>query len=175
MTLNYQIIESDELKKLVSEDYNYVYNRYANTILRWGKNIHDNPVWNPYGPESATIDVKDMSMELYTVVIDILTSSRTLTTVNLLNLVDEENWKAFYLYGVSKGIVVTNFPFETYEDAGFFSLYVNNEGIVSPVSIYDVGIDILSVNNLYLDVWQSSLFKTYRWKEMEKRVNEQWE
>lgn len=167
MTLNYQITDDGTIKKLVSEDYNYVFNRDMNIMLRWGATKQENPVWDPYGPELMFIDVKNMPMELYAVIIDTITSNRTITTANLLNLVDEDMWKGYYLYGMSKDILVTAFPSEVEEEeAGFFSLYVSNEGIVRPVSSYGEGIDIMSISNLYTDVWQSPLFKKYRWERM---------
>ena len=164
--LKYKITEDDHMKILHSENYNYVYNKNLMTLLRWGTDKNDNPTWAPFGPELIIVDCKDMSMELFTVIVNTLNTNRTITTVNLLGLVEpRDGYKVQYC--LDQGIApLLNINSENTEEAGFFSLYVDNKGIVKPVSSYSEGIDIMQVNNLYTDIWNSILFKKYRWERL---------
>ena len=89
MPLQYQITEDEHKKTLTSVGYNYVYNKDIGVLISWGKTKEENPVWCPFGPTYAIIDVTNMSMELFTVIIDTLNANRTITTFNLLALTKE--------------------------------------------------------------------------------------
>jgi len=169
-TLKYKITEDDHMKILHSENYNYVYNKDIMTIIRWGKDKNENPVWSPFGPEIVIIDCKEMSMELFTVVVNTLNANRTITTVNLLGLVEPcDGYKVQYC--LDQGIApLLNINSEIKEEAGFFSLYVTNNGSVRPASFCSEGIDIMSVDNFYKDIWQSILFKKYRYEKLQERA-----
>ena len=170
MPLQYQITEDEHKKTLTSVGYNYVYNKDIGILISWGRTKEENPVWCPFGPTYAIIDVTNMSMELFTVIIDTLNANRTITTFNLLGLVEpSDGYKIQYC--LDKGIVPRwDRNLETEEEAGFFSVYVDSTGIVRPVSSYSEGIDILSVDNMYNDLWQSTLMKTYRYKKLQERA-----
>ena len=169
MTLKYKITEGKYTKILHSDGYNYVYNKNLKTLIRWGADKKDNPIWAPFGPEHVDINIKDMSMELFTVIIDTLNTNRTITTVNLLGLVEPcDDYKVQYC--IENEITpLFNNTLDNEEEAGFFSLYVDNKGIVRPVSSSSEGIDIMSVSNFYTDIWQSVLFKKYRWQKLQER------
>ena len=169
-TLRYSITEDDHKKALTSEYYNYVYNKDLNVLLRWGVNTKDNPMWSPFGPDYIIVDIEGMSMELFSVVVGTLNANRTITTVNLLKGLVEPCDNYAMQYCINQGVVpLFNLNSETIEEAGFFSAYVNNEGIVSPVSSYPGGIDILDIDNLLTDLWNSELFMTYRWEQLNNR------
>ena len=169
MTLNYQIREEENLKVLTSEEYNYVFNKENLTLIRWGTTKQDNPVWAPFGPELVIIDVNEMSIELFTIVLDISNAGCTITTANLLNT-EASKHMAHVSYTLDKSIIpISELNLEQPIETGLFSLYVNNKGIVKPASTCSEGIDIMSVNNFYKDVWQSPLFKKYRWELLQRR------
>lgn len=169
MSLKYQIQETEILKSLTSEEYNYVFNKELLTTIRWGKTKQENPIWAPFGPEYIIVDVQDMSMETYTILLDVLNANRTITIVNLLNVVANKH-NAHILHTFAQDLIpISERDLENPEEAGLFSLYVDNKGIVKPVSECSEGIDILSVNNFYVDVWQSPLFKKHRWEMLQRR------
>jgi len=46
-----------KLKIVKSGMYNYIFNRESGFFARWGKNTEDDPVFSPYGPEIADIEI----------------------------------------------------------------------------------------------------------------------
>ena len=168
--LKYQIIENDECKQIVSEDYNYVYNRNLDTFLRWGKTKSDTPVWAPYGPEYIYVEVEDMSMELFTVVINVLNTNRTIAKCILIGTPNAE-MESKFKYCLSQGIMPTHQEQITSNpENGFFSLFVTKNGIIHPDADYIMGIDIMDINNFYIELWQSFLFRRYRWEQLQQQV-----
>lgn len=169
-SLKYKITEDDHMKILHSENYHYVYNKDLTTLIRWGKDKNDNPTWAPFGPEYIIVDTTNMSMELFTVIINTLNTNRTITIVNLLGMVEPcDGYKVQYC--LDQGITpLLNINSETNEEAGFFSAYVDNKGIVKPVSSYSEGVDIISVNNFYTDIWQSIPFRKYRYEKLQEKA-----
>ena len=169
-SLKYKITEDDYMKILRSDNYNYVYNKNLNTLIRWGKDKNDNPMWAPFGPEYVIVEAKGMKLELFTVAMDTLNANRTITTVNLLGLVEPcDGYKIQYC--LDRGMVpIFNINLENEEEAGFFSAYVDNKGIVKPVSSYSEGIDILEVDNFFKQIWYSNMFKTYRYYKLQEKA-----
>lgn len=45
------------MKKLHSPQYNFVFDPKTGHFMRWGKTIHDNPLYSPIGPEILDIEV----------------------------------------------------------------------------------------------------------------------
>lgn len=168
--IKYKITEDDHMKILHSENYHYVYNKDLITLIRWGKDKDEDPIWSPIGPELVIVDTTDMSMELFTVILNTLNTNRTITIVNLLGLV-EPRVEGMADYCIELGItpLFTN-PLEDKEEAGFFSLYVDSKGIVRPVSSSSEGVDIMSVENFYRDLWQSDVFKKYRYIKLQEKA-----
>lgn len=52
-----KIHENKKCKILVSENYNYVFDKENGFFARWGKTPDDDPQFSPYGPEIADIEV----------------------------------------------------------------------------------------------------------------------
>jgi hypothetical protein len=52
-----KILEGKEIKAVVSDDYNYVFNKKNGFFARWGKNRDDNPEYSPFGCEILDIEV----------------------------------------------------------------------------------------------------------------------
>jgi hypothetical protein len=167
-TLKYRITEDDHMKILHSKEYNYVFNKDLTTLLRWGKNKDDNPIWAPFGPEVIIVDVNNMSMELFTIIINILNTNQTINTVSLLGLANTQDGHKVQ-YCIESGLTpLLNINIESEEEAGLFSAYVDNKGLVKPISSYNEGIDIMGVNNFYIEIWNSNLFKKYRWEKLQQ-------
>ncbi len=52
-----QILENNEVKILVSEDYNYRFNKMTGHFARWGKTLEEDPFYGEFGPEIADIEI----------------------------------------------------------------------------------------------------------------------
>lgn len=57
MEVKYTIAESDTMKILNSEDYNYTFNKVNGNFARWGKLPELDPETCPFGPEIADIEI----------------------------------------------------------------------------------------------------------------------
>jgi len=51
------IKENARAKKLLSDTYNYIFNKLNGNFIRWGKTLKDDPPYSPYGPEILDIEV----------------------------------------------------------------------------------------------------------------------
>ena len=51
------LIETNDEKQFVSDDYNYYFNKHTGFFIRWGKTSYDDPVFSHYGPEIADIEI----------------------------------------------------------------------------------------------------------------------
>ncbi len=54
---NYSLVDSDQIKLLRSEDYNYNFNKTTGYFERWGINQTHNPFKSFFGPEIADIEI----------------------------------------------------------------------------------------------------------------------
>lgn len=61
--MSFKIVENDKTRILRSEDYNYVYTKDTNKLLRWGKDTQDVPKFNPHGPEEVCFKVYSLKEE----------------------------------------------------------------------------------------------------------------
>lgn len=52
-----QILENSDVKKIVSEDYNFHFDKKTGFFARWGKTQDEDPDFSPYGPEIADIEI----------------------------------------------------------------------------------------------------------------------
>jgi MoaA/NifB/PqqE/SkfB family radical SAM enzyme len=48
------------IKTVRSKDYNYVFNTKTGSFARWGKDLDDDPVYSPFGPEILDIEISEM-------------------------------------------------------------------------------------------------------------------
>lgn len=167
-SMNFAVEETQQIKTLKSENYNYVYNKWSSVLLRWGKEKKDNPAYAPFGPEYAYIDVEDMSMELLTVVLSLLTATQSLALVIFLNVNSAEQYST--IQDVCKNTNVC-YNLSCTEDKGegaLFSLYVDNKGAIKPYATFEgKSINVIDANNLMTDVWMSNIFKSERWKQLQ--------
>lgn len=53
----YQIVNSDTMKVLFSNAYNYIFNKKTGVFLRWGASKEEDPTMCAFGPEIADIEV----------------------------------------------------------------------------------------------------------------------
>jgi len=54
---NPYIRDESEIKMLVSPDYNFLFNKESGAFIRWGKTLEDDPLYSPFGPEIADIEI----------------------------------------------------------------------------------------------------------------------
>lgn len=54
---DYTIYENDRVKLIRSENYNYDFSKIDGFFKRWGKTLEDDPVYCPFGPEIADIEL----------------------------------------------------------------------------------------------------------------------
>ncbi len=52
-----QIIETDKMKIIDSENFHSVFNKNTGFFARWGKNLRDNPQVSPIGPEIVDVEI----------------------------------------------------------------------------------------------------------------------
>lgn len=57
------ILENDEYKMCASQFYQYIFNKQDGYFARWGETKEDDPVWSPFGPEIADIEISSASKE----------------------------------------------------------------------------------------------------------------
>ncbi len=55
--MKYIIIENKKIKKLESKHYNYLFDKQTGFFARWGKTKEENPLYSPFGPEIADIEI----------------------------------------------------------------------------------------------------------------------
>lgn len=53
----YLLIETESLKMVVGEDYNYVFDKVSGYFSRWGKSYNDDPNYAPIGPEILDLEI----------------------------------------------------------------------------------------------------------------------
>jgi hypothetical protein len=51
------ISETDKIKRVRSKKYNYEFNKKTGFFARWGKKTKDDPLFSPFGPEIADIEI----------------------------------------------------------------------------------------------------------------------
>ncbi len=52
-----EIVEKEHGKVLLSEDYNFIFNKKNGFFARWGKTLKDDPDFSPYGPELIDMEL----------------------------------------------------------------------------------------------------------------------
>lgn len=55
--MQYKILENSDVKKLLSDNYNYVFNKKTGFFARWGATEDEDPQFSPFGPEIADIEI----------------------------------------------------------------------------------------------------------------------
>jgi len=55
--MNFEIREDENEKKVVSENFNSIFNKKTGNFLRWGSVESENPIYSPFGPEIADIEI----------------------------------------------------------------------------------------------------------------------
>lgn len=45
------------VKRFRSSGYNYNFDKQTGLFVRWGETLHDDPLWSPFGPEIADIEI----------------------------------------------------------------------------------------------------------------------
>ena len=55
--MKYDIKENERYKVLMSENYNYTFDKNEGIFIRYGKTVKDDPDMSPFGPEIADIEV----------------------------------------------------------------------------------------------------------------------
>ncbi|MFW5804804.1 MAG: radical SAM protein [bacterium] len=53
----YVVIDSEETKITIGENYNYVFNKINGDFKRWGKTLDDDPPFSPIGPELLDLEI----------------------------------------------------------------------------------------------------------------------
>ncbi len=56
----YRILENDDVKHLESEKYNYIFDKYTGSFMRWGKTKEDDPNYSEFGPEIVDIEISEV-------------------------------------------------------------------------------------------------------------------
>jgi len=52
-----KVHETQNIKSLSSSKYNYIFDKKDGFFVRWGKNLEDDPLFSPYGPEILDIEI----------------------------------------------------------------------------------------------------------------------
>lgn len=55
--MKYTILEDGRYKRLVSDEYNFVFDKQSGYFARWGKTTADDPKYSPFGPEILDLEV----------------------------------------------------------------------------------------------------------------------
>lgn len=51
------ILENKDIKKVISPNYNYIFNKNTGFFARWGATQEEDPQFSPFGPEIADIEI----------------------------------------------------------------------------------------------------------------------
>jgi hypothetical protein len=52
-----KILENGKMKKGVSPDYNFLFDKTNGRFARWGRELNDDPSWSPAGPEILDLEL----------------------------------------------------------------------------------------------------------------------
>jgi len=52
-----KLFDNEHYKVLMSEEYNYTFNKDNGRFFRWGKTKEDNPSYSPFGPEILDLEI----------------------------------------------------------------------------------------------------------------------
>jgi hypothetical protein len=51
------LVDSDDAKIVIGDDYNYLYMKKSGFFQRWGKSVNDDPMFAPLGPEILDLEI----------------------------------------------------------------------------------------------------------------------
>ncbi len=169
--MEFTIEEDAQIKKLISTEYNYVYNKVWDVVLRWGRTKDENPLYSPYGPEMAYVDMSEMTAELLAVMLPFLNSTGTMFRIIGLNTPkDKESMIAEMSHDAKLYFCPADYAVE--EDYSLFSLYIDKTGNVCPARRALPYGNVCSLDNLAV-VWNSDAFRLYIYKKLVEDT--QWE
>jgi hypothetical protein len=89
----YRIFEDKNVKRVISKNYNYKFDKNTGDFYRWGKTVDDDPVFSPYGNEILDLELTD-----------------------ICNGVSESEGPCKFCYKSNTGKNKTNMSFETFKE-----------------------------------------------------------
>ena len=55
--MKFKVADSQDIKSVQSEHYNYIFNKKSGMFVRWGKTEKEDPQASPIGPEILDIEI----------------------------------------------------------------------------------------------------------------------
>lgn len=124
----YKIYETEKVKSLISDDYNFLFDKINGYFARWGKTFDDDPKWSPFGPEILDLELgeichgtdlglckscyksntpkgKVMSFETFKSIIDKMPKTLTQIAMGIGDIDSIPDLEKIFVYTHEKGII----------------------------------------------------------------------
>ena len=67
--MEFQVVESLEKKEIRSKEFNCVFNKETKTLAIWGRTPEETPLWCPFGPLIAYIELSETTSNMFKLLI----------------------------------------------------------------------------------------------------------
>lgn len=152
----FKIIEKGKIKKFVSPEYNYAFNKETGFFVRFGKTINEDPPFSKYGPEIADVEISTICKKgcNYCFIPGTLIETNN-GKVKIENLKKDDIVKSF---SIEENKIVDNKILETYEnyyDGVIIEIELEDGSIVKTTPehpFYVKGIGFVEAKNITEDM-----------------------
>ena len=163
--MEFQVVESLEKKEIRSKEFNCVFNKETKTFAIWGRTPEETPLWCPFGPLVAYIELSETTSNMFKLLMEQLGMTKSLCLVILINDNYADNIEEYQKVGAEYGVSTIMYSeFTPYQAGSLFTLYINKEGAISTHPNAEIGIPIQIVNNMVKDVWYKEVFVKERYE-----------
>ena len=163
--MEFQVVESLGKKEIHSEDFNCVFNKESKTLAVWGRTPEETPLWCPFGPLVAYIELSETTSNMFKLLMEQLGMTKSLCLVILINDNYADNIEEYQKVGAEYGVSIIMYSdFTPYHAGSLFTLYINKEGVILTHPYAEIGIPIQIVNNMVKDVWYDKVFVIERYE-----------
>ena len=163
--MEFQVVESLEKKEIRSKEFNYVFNKETKTLAIWGRTPEETPLWCPFGPLVAYIELSETTSNMFKLLMEQLGMTKSLCLVILINDDYADNIEEYRKVGAEYGVSIIMYSdFTPYHAGSLFTLYINKEGVILTHPYAEIGIPIQIVNNMVKDVWYDKVFVIERYE-----------
>ena len=163
--MEFQVVESLEKKEIRSKEFNCVFNKESKTFAIWGRTPEETPLWCPFGPLVAFIELSEITSNMFKLLMEQLGMTKSLCLVILINDNYADNIEEYRKVGAEYGVSIIMYSdFTPYHAGSLFTLYINKEGVILTHPYAEIGIPIQIVNNMVKDVWYDKVFVIERYE-----------
>ena len=163
--MEFQVVDSLEKKEIRSKEFNCVFNKETKTFAIWGRTPEETPLWCPFGPLVAFIELSEITSNMFKLFMEQLGMTKSLCLVVLINDNYTDSIEEYRKVGAEYGVSIIMYSdFTPYHAGSLFTLYINKEGVILTHPYAEIGIPIQIVNNMVKDVWYDKVFVIERYE-----------